>query len=129
MRKSYYLFLALIILTGIFPVACSDSGPEPDFDVTGRWKDQYGESLLILTDTNYNFTFDPPVVISQSGGVRHETSSLGGPYTRVDNSTVEFSIFIDNQIISAKATINSDHILRFRYPGTSRLMYFSKDSD
>ena len=108
--------LALIFLVGsLMLVACSDSGPEPGFDVTGLWTEQGGDSTFEFTENGgYDLNFDPPL----SDG----TTQFGGEsYNRIDNSHLTFTALMGRitslEIIEVEATINSENVLRFRLDG------------
>jgi hypothetical protein len=105
----------IFLLVSMMLVACSDSGPEPGFDVTGLWTEQGGDSTLEFTeDGGYSLNFDPPL----SDGT---TMFEGESYNRIDNSHLTFTVlmggFASLEIIEVEATINSENVLRFRLDG------------
>ena len=94
--------------------ACGDAGPEADFDVTGVWVEQGGGSTLEFTEEGgYAFVFDPAL---SDGTTKFSSES----FDRIDNAHVGFTIIMGRgsiEIIDIKASISSDHVLKFKLDG------------
>ncbi len=111
-----FVLLALIFLAvSVMLVACSDSGPEPGFDLTGLWMEQGGGSTLEFTkEGGYELNIFPLL--------RDGTSRITGDiYSRTDNSHLTFTVFMGHgvslKMIEVEATINSKNVLRFKLDG------------
>lgn len=116
-KKLIHLVIICVIIFVIL-TACSEGGPEPGFDVTGLWKEKGGNSTLEFTKAGgYIINFDPPL---SDGTTKFE----GESYNRIDNSHLEYTILMGRtqvKIITVKATINRNNVLRFSLDGKTYL--------
>ena len=111
-RFLLYFALMLVLLTTI--VSCSDPGPAENFDVTGVWQEEGGNSTVKFTeDGGYELNFDP--------GLSDGTTKFGGEsFTRVDNGHLTFTVVMGRgtlEIITVEASISSDNVMKFKLDG------------
>ena len=109
-RTGPFLAALLLSILGMALASCSDSGPEPDFDVTGLWTESGGNSTIEFTAAGgYKLNFDP--------SLNGTTSFSGDSVERVDNATLTF-VYVSGraalEIIDVEVKIDSRHRLSFR---------------
>lgn len=113
-------FLVLIITL----VACANGSPKQEFDITGQWIEQDGESILELTkEGGYTINFIPSL---SDGSTKFSSES----YDRVDNSHFTFTIIMGRasfDLIDVKVSVKSSNELHFKLDGKTYRFIKSDD--
>jgi hypothetical protein len=111
-RILLYFSLMVVLLTTI--ASCADAGPADNFDVTGVWQEEGGNSSVEFTEGGgYKLVFNPGL---SDGTTKFE----GESYTRVDNGHLTFIVVMGRgtlDIITVEASISSDNVMKFKLDG------------